>query len=166
MLFYNIDSCHKICLQCWNRRLVIFKERPPYYVQVWSNRQKKLSRNVWKIWFFTNPTKPTPRKIWIKFLIKLNIKRKKRSWIFIILFSNKRVCKLFTRHSRQWVQWCSINTFCDMCRNFLSLPLQKLLNLSPLGLLNIEQIVNLNFISNPFLKGYAIWPQTFCYLWL
>lgn len=165
MLFYNIDSCHKICLQCWNRHLVIFKERPSY-VQVWSNRQKKLSRNVWKIWFFTNPTKPTPRKIWIKFLIKLNIKRKKRSWIFIILFSNKRVCKLFTRHSRQWVQWCSINTFCDMCRNFLSLPLQKLLNLSPLGLLNMEQIVSLNFISNPFLKGYAIWPQTFCYLWL
>ena len=91
-------------------------------------------------------------------------KGKKRSWIFIILFSNKRVCKLFTRHSRQWVQWCSINTFCDMCRNFLSLPLQKLLNLSPLGLLNIEQIVNLNFISNLFLKGYAIWTQTFCYL--
>lgn len=47
-------------------------------------------------------TKPTPMENMNQIFDKTEYqKKKKRSWIFIILFSNKRVCKLFTRHSRQ-----------------------------------------------------------------
>jgi len=85
MLFYNIDSCHKICLQCWNRHLVIFEERPSY-VQVWSNRQKKTIKKCLKDIILYKPNKAHPQENMNKIFDKTKYQKKEKIMDFYYSF--------------------------------------------------------------------------------
>ena len=54
--------------------------------------KKKLSRNVWKIWFFTNPTKPTPQENMNQIFDKIWISKERKDHGFLLFFFLTREC--------------------------------------------------------------------------